>query len=403
MVRTTTAQQRAADWNAKGIPRALWPDVGRDAIETAHRAIWKATVERLAGDTPTMALNEDSERPLSIAATLSGMGPLLGYWREQKKVSCDPFTSQLFLSHLDHGRRRAFKMETGLTNILAACRDKSIRPIVMKGMFTARRYFPEPGTRPQADIDLLVRPDDVEGTRAALQNADFRQSTKPSHGAETWTPSGITSIRSVEMDHAENPWTVDLHTSIDKPYFRRRWSKFGTVVFAVTERWTIRQRMALVFGQPLLLAHLAFHTARDINRVRLVRLVELALVMRQDRLLDWDACAKLLDQCGVMGLVYPAFALADRIAPGCVQTGFLDSLATVTTKRLRQATDRLHRSPLRAYFKRSPSERLMWADGPIETFMCWSDILWPTGRSVPDQLRLVKRRFHMATGRTPRL
>ena len=396
-----TAHQRVADWKAKGIPRALWPDVGQAAIERAHDGIWKATVERLAGEAPTIELGQDSQRPLSIAATISGMGPLLGYWQESGEIACDPFTSQLLLAHLDHARRRAFKMETALTDILTICRDRSIKPIVMKGTFTARRYFPESGTRPQADIDLLIRPEDLDGMREALRSIDFRQIGEPSFGAETWEPPGSPStVHSVEMEHAENPWSVDLHTTIDRPYFRGRWSHFGNVVFAVTERWMVRQRPALVFGQPLLLAHLAYHASRDINRVRLVRLVELVLVMRQDRRLDWDACLKLLDESGVKRLVYPAFALADRMAPGCVQASFLHALAETATQRIRRATDRLYQHPLRAYFKRRPSERLMWADGPFETLMCWSDILWPMGRSLPDQLRMLKRRLHMAAGRT---
>jgi hypothetical protein len=396
-----STKRRVAKQQATGIHHVLWPDLSKATLTRAHKAIWDATAERLAGGRPDLSAEAlGGRRPLSVAAVISGMGGLLGYWIQERQLNADDEAKELFGDYLDHGRRSAYKMETGLVAILRECRERSVTPTVLKGAFTARKYFPEPGTRPSADIDLLIRPEDLPETRESLTAAGFRQATQPAFGTEVWKPrDSPQEVVSVEMDHADNPWSIDVHTSIDRPYFRGHWSHFGRIIFANTERWILRQQQALVFRQPLLLSHLAQHASRDIVRFRIVRLVELVFVIRQDTHIDWDECLRLLDQCGVTRFVYPAFALAERLAPSTVEPGFLNAVSDAAPSSTRKAVRQLADDPLRSFFRRSPAERIMWTNGFQEKLLGWSDVVWPTGHSWSDQWRIVWRRLRMLAGR----
>ena len=45
---------------------------------------------------------------------------------------------------------------------------------ILKGMHTARRYYPEPGARPMGDIDVFVAPESRRAAEHALARAGWR-------------------------------------------------------------------------------------------------------------------------------------------------------------------------------------------------------------------------------------
>src|SRR5438552_1449806 len=85
-----------------------------------------------------------------------------------KPGASKPFADVL-ATHLDHGRRRATRMRHELDRLLVALADRAIEVLVLKGTHTGQRYFPEPGTRPTTDIDLLIEPHDLPAARQALR------------------------------------------------------------------------------------------------------------------------------------------------------------------------------------------------------------------------------------------
>lgn len=58
-----------------------------------------------------------------------------------------------------------------LTRLTAA----GIRPMARKGQYLSRVLYPEPGLRPMSDLDLMVRPEDVEPISAMLGELGYAQ------------------------------------------------------------------------------------------------------------------------------------------------------------------------------------------------------------------------------------
>ena len=126
------------------------------------------TAAVLAGATspiPLLLRPRSDARALGIAASAAGIGPLLGLWCETGRVGAQPEVQDLVATHLDHGRRRAARMREELDRLLVPLADRGVEVFVLKGTHTGYRYFPEPGTRPGADIDLLVSREDEPAAR----------------------------------------------------------------------------------------------------------------------------------------------------------------------------------------------------------------------------------------------
>ena len=395
-------RDRVAAWDASGDPRHLWPDHGHDDLERAHRLIAAVSTYVLSGSgvPPNVCAGDEKEaRAIGIAAYQSGLGPLLGYWIERGVIEADPRVSALLAIHLAHGRKWAATFTTALGKILAAFDDVNVVPTVLKGTFTSRHYFPEPGTRPMADIDLLVDPSDVPAAQNALSVAGLSRFAVCPNRESQWCVTGTArEVHSVDLDHELNPWAVDLHTTIDKRYFRGLWARFGDLPVTHVTPITLEGLPARVFREPLLAAHLAQHASRGIHLLQLIRLVELILVLKRDvtsGVLKWDALAALLADTGLGRFVFPAMELAARLAPEVVDDDFRRELAGYATPRTRRTVDYLARSGMRFGRSRSLDEMLMWARGPGELSRNLVELVWPGRGPWRSRVRALRRRINI--------
>src|SRR5882762_7221358 len=210
----------AATWDA----RDLWPDVTASAFRAAQQETARVTAVVLSGAQDPVHLRLPpgvDVGALGVAACAAGMGPLLGFWCEAGRIAAQPPIVELVRAHLDHGRRRAARLQGELERLLAAFADRAIDVCVLKGMHTGHCYFPEPGTRPVTDIDLLVNSRDGEAARRVLRDLGFTEgNTREGQHRSDWAPpGGAQPVRSLEVAHVDNPWTVDLHVSLDRRFF----------------------------------------------------------------------------------------------------------------------------------------------------------------------------------------
>jgi hypothetical protein len=397
-------RDHVAAWDASGDPLDLWPDLDHDDLQRAHRLIATVSGHAISGSGVPPDLHVDREqgvRATGIAAFQSGVGPLLGYWIERGVVGADPQLSSPLARHLAHGRKRAATFTTALGKILAAFDEVRVVPTVLKGTLTSRRYFPEPGTRPMADIDLLVAPSDITAAQNALSAAGLSRFAVSPNGESQWCVTGtVREVHSVELDHELNPWAVDLHTTIDRRYFRGLWARFADFPFTQASPTTLEGFPARVLGQPLLAAHLAQHASRGIHLFQLIRLIELILVLEQDvasGALKWEALAALLADTGLSRFVFPAFELAARLAPEVVDEGFRLELAAHATPRMQRTVDYLAKSGMWFGSRRSLDEMLMWACGPGELSRNLGELVWPGGVPWRSRARALRRRISILT------
>ncbi|HEX7120128.1 MAG TPA: nucleotidyltransferase family protein [Longimicrobiales bacterium] len=329
---------------------------------------------------------------LSVAAYSSGLGPWLGHAHESGALEAEGEAGALLRLHLEHARARARRLEAELLRTLDVLAGAGIRATVLKGAHTARAYFPEPATRPTADLDLAV--DDFAAAERALERAGYTLARRqPRPRQSTLVPPGApTRLRTLALVHADDPYTLDLHASLDRDFFGVRTIRFGPLAEA-TAPWPALHPGARALHPPTLLAFLAVHASQGLHNLTLLRQLELVLVARADAAagrLRWPELVACLERAGALRFAYPALALAERLAPGTIDPDALTALAAAATPRMRRIVAGLRPSGAQRPERLSLDERLMWARGPIEharrvMYMAWP--LW-IGAS-PGELRRI--------------
>ena len=399
----------------RGHPHYLWPNIPIPAWRAGLGKIERVTAKLL--DPPCarvrLELIDDIEvEALGVAAFTSGMGPLLGCWIETGVLETEAELEALLRLHLEHGRRRVARLEWELTQVLDTLRDAGIVATVIKGAHTSRAYFPQPGTRPMADIDLVVASQDIEIANRALAAAGYifspvRYSWPASH--EWIPPSAPRSLRSIELTHAENPYTIELHGSLDRDFYGVRTLNFDLFHAEGSRPWQELHVAARVLVQPLLVALLAAHTAQELQYLPLVRLAELVLVIRQDSAsdrLDWAALSSMIERLDARRFVYPAFELVERLVPGTIDGDFSAQLRRAATPRMRRMLERLGPSTAQQLGEASLDIRFMWAAGAKEHLRRAGQLVWPprAGRSLRRLRDIYRERlYQVLRGRVPLL
>lgn len=331
-------ERRFAQAHASGTPRWFWPDIPVERWAAGRRDIVRATAGVLAGRRAALdARGQVGAQALGVAAFTLGMGPLLGYWIESGVLDAEPRTAAVLALHLAHGRARAARLAGVLDGALDAFAAAGVVPTVVKGMHTARALFPDPGTRPMSDVDLVVAPDDIPAAERALQAAGFTRQRaeyqrRPYHA--DWRPPGEEGrLRSLLLTHRDNPLTLNLHDGFDRFAARGRVSLGLQGPGTAGEMPGVRAPARVLAG-PFLVAYLAAHASEQRENLLLVRLVELVLALRDA---DLAALRRFLHARRMAHHVYPALALAERLAPGTLDAGFRAWLEAESGPRAREA------------------------------------------------------------------
>lgn len=358
-------QRRIAWARRQGQPAWLWPEVAlagwRDALIRIEQVL-----RSVLSDAPSTPTLECDLQALGVACYTSGTGPLLGYWIEQKRIAAPPAVEALLALHLRHNRIRMRKLTEHSRALAGAFADSGIDCILLKGMHTAHAYFPEPGMRPVSDIDMLIDPEFREPAARLLRRIGYvpgrinRRSRQ-----QTWTLGGTPEVpRTLCLVHAADPWSLDLHASIDRRYGGGpAVARLDDVVeCSPTGEWPAGS-CARVLGQPTLLLHLAAHASCPLNSLSLIRLVELQLVIRRDRakgLLSWPDFVALAERAGALGLIYPALRLCEELAPDTVPLWVLAECETRVPASVRRVVDPLTPADAQRVVRCSLAERFMW-------------------------------------------
>jgi hypothetical protein len=385
----------------RGHPAYLWPDVPVARWRAALDAIERAASDLLAAEPrpARLAAPAGDLLALSVAAYTSGLGPYLGHAVEAGHLEVDDDVAALLRIHLDHARRRARRLDAELTRAIDTLARAGIPPTVLKSAHTARAYFPEPATRPAADLDLAVPADEFATAERAVLDAGYTlQKRQPYPRQSTWIPPGApTQLRSLALVHAEDPYTLDLHASLDRDFFGIRTVRFGPLEGG-TRPWPAVHPAARTLAQPLLLAYLAVHASQGLHNLTLLRLLEIVLVARADAAagrLRWPELIACLERADALRFAYPALELAERLAPGTVDPDARAALAAAATPRMIRVLAGLRPAEAQRPEQLSLAERIMWARGPVEHLRRVLYMIWPRwiGASFGDLRRLYAERL----------
>jgi Uncharacterised nucleotidyltransferase len=395
---------RVHAWQATFDRRYLWPTLDEGERIRAVAAIGRAVASLLRHGTSTPSLGAADGRDayaFGVAAHTSGTGPLLGYWIEKGKLDVSEPLARILAEHLDHGRRRAKRIERELLPTLDLFQRHGIACTVLKGFHTARRYFPEPGTRPIADVDLLIAPSEIKRAERLLRDAGFVAGgrTRTPYKRD-WHPSSMDRrLRSVELTHELSPWDIELHASLDRRFETSSIFRLADTE-AMHEPWSVRGRPLRVLAQPLLFAMLAAHASDALHSMRLSRLIELVFVLRAERhtsALDWRAFDALFARRRDARFVYPALALAERLVPGIIDQRTLSAAHRASTRLARHLVKRMTPADESPIGRASLAEKFMWVAGPREAMFRVARLAFPLTGSPSDMRAAFGRRLHFFT------
>ena len=314
----------------QGEPAWLWPDIAPEAWREALRAIEAVVRAALAGQRGGPRLAGDPAA-IGLAGYTSGVGPLLGCWLARGLIQAEPAIAAVLALHLRHNRIRAARMQDAALGTVEALLAAGVPTAVLKGAHTASAYFPEPGARPASDIDLLVPAGATGAAEAVLRDLGFAcQGQGPRES--NWRLAGQPDTpRSLSLVHAEDPWSIDMHASLD--LFVGPGAPLAALDLGEPLRtgrpWS-QNPGAVSLEQPLLLLHLAAHAGSGLQSLTLLRLVELVLVIRQDTAqgrLDWRALLEAGERTHTLAYAYPALRLCEDLAPATVPALVLDRCA----------------------------------------------------------------------------
>jgi hypothetical protein len=387
-------RRRFAWARRQGRPAWLWPDTPIESWRTALDDIEGAVAAVLAGESIVNLKGEP--RAIGLAGYTAGVGPLLGFWLERGVLRTDGPIAAILARHLDHNRLRAARLAAKALEVIERLADHGIEAVVLKGAHTGPAYFPEPGARPASDIDLLVAADDAHRAEAVMQGGGLCLTSRNRWESSWISPSGARAPRSLTYVHADDPWSIDLHNSLNISIGQ------GTPLahldlarpMASLGRWRPDSR-AGVLDQPLLLLHLAAHAGAGWQNLTLLRQVELVLVIRRDLAaarLSWDAFLEVGAQAGALGYAYPALWLAEKLAPGAVPAGVLGSCAARAPRAVRRAVERLTPATAQRIDRASLGEHFMWALGWRGRMRQLASDLFPTDRPWPEWRRIYEDR-----------
>ena len=365
-------RRREHAWHSTHRASALWPGLDADVLQRAADAIGAAVAAVLGGERATLpwdCTGPDTNRrarALGVAALLTGVGPLLGAWLEHGTLTADEPVARVLARHLAHGHARMARVRAGALPVLARMEAAGLSPGVIKGLHTAHEYFPEPGARPTADVDVVVAPEHVPRAMQVLREAGFVSEYATASGSKSeWMPPGHDGVvRSHELWHAGNPWTLDLHDGLNFAAIMQNVRMRQTPAFAEVLR--VDGVSLRVCDPNELISVLSTHGSTEIYSQRLLRLVELTLVIRRAQSLgrlDWRAVDASLAGRGTRRFAYPLLTLVEQLAPGTVPAATLAPLRAHTTRRIRDVTSRFTPTSPILDERFSLSERLLWASG----------------------------------------
>jgi len=390
----------------QGVPRWLWPEVQPgDWIATLTRieAILRAV---LTGEEAPPELDCDPAT-LEVAAYTSGTGPLLGSWLEQGRIaagSCAP----LLAFHLRHNRLRMQRLTAHAASLSRAFGVAGTAPVIVKGMHTAHAYFPEPGTRPVSDIDMVITADRLPEAERVLQDQGYAPGEivlGPPRQQE-WRAAAPPQLpRTLRFVHHDDPWAIDVQSSFD-----RRFASGGATVrmggAAGEAPWPV-DGSARVLGQPWLLLYLAVHASNGFETLNLLRLTEMALVARTDSAagrLDWDAFMAAAQGSDALALIYPSLFLCEALAPGTIPGEVRQASRRGVSPSARRFVEGLSPATAHRLLRPSRAEKFLWSPSPAaRRAQILRELLPREARSLGDLARIYHRRaWGLARGTLPR-
>jgi hypothetical protein len=390
------ARLRAFETSRDGA--SLWPGLSDASRVAAGRALVDAGVALLRGDPDATIDPAALHAPyaLAIAAHLTGVGPWFGAEIGGGALAASPAVAEVLMHQFEREQERFRAFDDDLLAVLDALAARDVCPLLLKGAHSARVYYRDPGMRRMKDLDMSVLPHEVAAAEDALEACGFQRGERSADGTkQDWMAPGVDGRSySLEWSDYRNPRGIELHTSLDRQARHGPRARFD-LVRDEAEVFHYRGRTALVLPAPAQIALLACHIAHELDNSRLLRVMELAVVLRQSigRVTSWREIEATLDTVQGTAFAYPGFRLVDVMLPGLVPAAVLARLERAAPEAVRRVTE--HLDPAGGAFEdKTVATTIMWVRGGVFglALALWNDAraIWHHG-VIRWSLRQIRR------------
>jgi hypothetical protein len=254
------------------------------------------------------------------AADRQGVAPLLHDWLTRHRDLAPPESSadRLYHAHwANHFRNRVLLSE--LSRLTTAAAGEGITFMPLKGAILAVDYYPVPALRPMSDLDLLVRPEDLEAMGHLLRSLGYRDVDRPASYVDErrldrasrehqWVMARNGTSILVEYRAEPMEPAVGQLTDLDRAFT----DELGRHAAAIWTRARPSPAGPRMSPEDLLL-HVAAHQAARHADFRLIWLHDIARIVTRDSAnFDWEYVCASAVRLRMAGPVRAALEAAAR-------------------------------------------------------------------------------------------
>jgi Uncharacterised nucleotidyltransferase len=215
----------------------------------------------------------------------------------------------------DHVTGRHRKIAQLLDTIDAQARNEGIALVALKGAALHSTGIYQPGERPMADVDLLARDDDVQGTVRVLEACGFESTFTTWRNQFFESRSGGKSIAASLGENVDNPIKVELHTSIRErlPISEADITRF---IFPHAPHAGLNPYRSAAS----LMMHLLLHAAGNMraHALRLIQLHDIARLAQRFGSSDWEELLTARPDGRSLWWAVPPLMLIARYYPAAI-------------------------------------------------------------------------------------
>jgi hypothetical protein len=218
---------------------------------------------------------EATWRRFRIVAQVHGVAPLLGFRLRRAAGWQETAAGAWLAAQYEANRRRAELLQQDLRAVLARFAGAGVPLMPLKGAVLTALCYADPGERPMADLDLLVRGDHFEQGVALLGGLGY----EPVVGGRKHLKlvrAGAGEVVDPGSEHPGNPRSIELHPACGEWLREERIDLTDHIWAAAREERLLGER-AWLPDPPAHWLYLLVHSTHHIliNRFRLLQLLDL--------------------------------------------------------------------------------------------------------------------------------
>jgi len=245
-------------------------------------------------------------QPFCELVERSRLAPLVLYILHEEQLPLQ--LREAFQVSARSNRLRSVVILSELSSLLSGLESTNLSTIVLKGGALAETVYPRSDTRPLGDIDLLVKPSDLERVHQLLVQSGFRPWAPETHAGAHEAFENEKVYRKPRRVAIE----VDVHWSLfDSPYYQNKISMDWFWETSQTMQVDGRSPMR-VLGTEAQIIHLCGHLCLHHEGVELFWLHDVAEVVHAHKeVINW---ATVLDRAREFELILPLRQILNRVA-----------------------------------------------------------------------------------------